>query len=180
MKYLFLLAGLFGFSSGLYGCGGSTGPSCSEVCNKMAECNPEQAQGCETDCQKMKDLIRSSVFKALGECFLETDCETLNNNGDICMVDAVKEIPSGVVDDFIDSICTKIITCDETLTKNQCISTMKDKGGDSVQMIGMYSDSTIDCVTSCFSDKSCTEIKDKDDDSMDACMTQCGLNFEDD
>lgn len=162
---------------GLYACGSSDGPSCADVCAKMTECNPDNAEGCDTQCPKMKEIMRSSVYRALGDCYMDTDCDTLNQNNDVCMIKAMAEIPDGVVDDFIGKLCDKMVSCSDGLTKEQCITTMKKEGGDSMQMAGMFADSVLNCVTDCVAGKDCSAIE--SESAVDDCMTQCGMSFDD-
>ncbi len=154
-------------------CSSDNGPSCDEVCAKIQECNPDDAGDCLDQCASVKNIMRESVYNSMGNCYLDMSCDALNADDNVCMVNAMSEIPDGVVDGFIGDLCDKMISCAATGTKDECVSKMKEEGGDSIQMAGMFKDSILDCTSECFAAKDCSAL----DGAMEDCMKQCGMNF---
>lgn len=168
-----LLAGM-GLSLALVGCG-SDGPSCSVVCAKVVECYPEDTEAeCLDQCAAMRDVLRSSVYEELGNCMLDTSCAELEQNGDICMEQAATGLPTKPVDDMLEDMCQKMVECDasDEITVEQCVAEMQHEGGEAYAMMGMFKNSVLDCISSCFKKADCAEL----DDATEACMEQCGLD----
>ena len=167
-------------SLGAFACSGNPGPSCTEVCVKMVSCQVETSQNeCETMCEDMKPLMRSSVWSYLGDCYMETDCATLAANDDVCFAGAISAAPAGAADGLISDLCDKMVSCDQsgTLTKPDCVAEMSGSGGDSLEMIGMFKDSLLDCMGDCVGGVACEDVE----DSFSTCSLQCGLSiFSDD
>jgi hypothetical protein len=158
------------------GCGGSSGPSCADVCAKMTECDPENdAVECNDMCGQFKQVMRSTAYRALGDCYMDSSCATIIANEDICMAAAIAKVPAGAVDRFVNGLCTKMVECDGsgTLTQQACITDLQSSGSDMLEMIGIFSDSVLDCVVNCADQIDCAQLE----DGMDDCFPQCGLDF---
>ncbi|MBW2700973.1 MAG: hypothetical protein JRF33_09155 [Deltaproteobacteria bacterium] len=180
MKTILGMSLLAIFSLGLMvACGGSSGPSCEDVCNKMVECEQDDnVTECLNQCAIFKDALRSEVYAELGDCFMENTCETLNaeENGDMCFEQAMTLGSTTAGEALVDDLCVKYVECDETetLTQEDCVSQMTAGGGeDALAAIGMFKDSVLDCFVGCVNDLTCAETM--DDNNMDACSQDCGL-----
>jgi hypothetical protein len=168
-----LLAGM-GLALVLAGCG-SDGPSCSAVCAKVVECYPEDSQTeCLDQCAAMKGVLRSSVYQELGSCMLDTSCAELEQNGDTCMEQATTGLPTKPVDDMLEDLCHKMVECDasDELTVEACLDQMQSEMAEAYAMMGMFKNSVLGCIGSCFKKADCAELA----GAEEACMEQCGLD----
>jgi hypothetical protein len=167
-------------SLGSFACSGDSGPGCTTVCEKMVTCAIESSQAeCESECNEIKPVMRSSVWSALGDCFMDNSCEVLSQSGDYCFGIAMSAIPAGAGAGVISDMCDRMVTCDDTgtLTKESCLADMQGAGDDSMEMLGMFTDSTLNCVGNCIGGVDCAEVQ----DAFSICSPQCGLTiFEDD
>ena len=177
MKTILGMSLLAIFSLGLMvACGGSSGPSCEDVCNKMVECEQEDnLTECLSQCALYKDAMRSDVYAELGDCFMENTCETLTAGGDMCFEQAMALGSTTAGAALVEDLCVKYVECDETetLTQEDCVSQMAAGGDDALAAIGMFKDSVLDCFVGCVNGLTCAEAM--DDNSMDACSQECGL-----
>ena len=98
-------------------CGGNSGPSCQDVCTKMSGCDANNDMTeCLDMCGQFKQVMRSTVYQTLGDCYMDTACAALEANSDMCMAAAMAKIPAGAADRLISGLCTKMVSCDETGT----------------------------------------------------------------
>ncbi len=159
-------------------CGGSSDPSCEDVCNKMIECEKESnLTECLSECALFKDALRSDVYAELGDCFMENTCETLNadENGDMCYKQAMTLGSTTAGAALVDDLCVKYVECDDsgTLTQEDCVSQFIAGQEGAIAQIGMFKDSVLDCFVDCINGLTCEEVA--DDNNMDACSQDCGL-----
>jgi len=159
-------------------CGGSSDPSCEDVCNKMIECEKESnLTECLSECALFKDALRSDVYAELGDCFMENTCATLNadEDGDMCFRQAMTQGSTTAGAALVDDLCVKYVECDDsgTLTQEDCVSQFIAGQEGAIAQIGMFKDSVLDCFVDCINGLTCEEVE--DDNSMEACSQNCGL-----
>lgn len=160
----------------LAGCGDDGRPSCSEVCDKVVECDPGGSKTeCVEDCDDMKAVIRTSSFETLGNCMLDTSCSEILGNEDVCIEEALATAPAGAADGLVDAMCEKTVECDETglITLEQCRAYMEGEEASLFDVLALFKDSVLDCVSDCFSGASCSEL----DTISDTCLVNCDAVF---
>ena len=183
MKRFFILSLLALFSLGLaVACGGgSSGPSCEDVCTKVNECDStEDYSECLTMCDMLKDVMRDDVYETLGDCTMEQTCSFMEENGDYCFEAAMAEGSLPAARSLVERMCVAIAACDTTgnYTQQQCVDDMTGVGEGSDDLyysMSMFKDSVLDCVGKCVEDESCDDLA---NGSAEDCMTNCGLGFE--
>ena len=180
MKNIISLSVLALFSLGLFAaCGGSSGPSCDDVCNKMMECDPESQESdlteCLEQCAIFKDAFRDDVYSELGDCFMENSCAALDANESLCFDQAAALGDIEAVKGLIADMCVKIVDCDETdmMTQETCVSNMEDNAEEELPLLGMFKDSVLNCAADCVGNLDCADLN--DDDAIGGCMENCGL-----
>ncbi|MBW2700974.1 MAG: hypothetical protein JRF33_09160 [Deltaproteobacteria bacterium] len=178
MKRFFILSLLALFSLGLaVACGGgSSGPSCEDVCTKVSECDStEDYNECLSMCDMFKEVMRDEAYQALGDCTMEQTCAFMEENGDYCFEAAMAEGSLTAARSLIERICTTMAACDTTgnYTQQQCVDDMTSGENDDLDSaMSIFKDSVLDCVADCVENESCTDLA---EGSAQDCMTTCGL-----
>lgn len=157
-------------------CGGSSGPSCEDVCNKMVECNMESnLTECQTQCTLFKDALRDEVYAELGDCYMASTCDELIQGEDMCFDQAMLKGSATAATGLIQDMCDKFVECEEGWLMEDCMSETGLLRQDSLDAIGMFKDSVVDCMGTCVAGLTCDEILGEDDQAMDDCSESCNL-----
>lgn len=162
---LALLAGM-----SLCSCSGG-GLTCEKACDRLVECDLEiTMEVCMQDCSEIKGVIKASAWNDLGDCIMETDCSVLSP--EVCLDQVIANAPTGGLDNYINEMCNKVVSCEPEVTHQQCVTEAQQSIGSDAAIINVLKDSILRCISDCIARLECSELE----TGAEMCLESCGLN----